>query len=98
MNNDDFFYANGLELGVSPYDFTFKFLRQSPQDNAAGGDNVPSQQNAQFSISMSPTHAKSILAGLLDAVSVYEQTVGKIPLPADQQGKLDETLSKIRKG
>jgi hypothetical protein len=89
MEQENFFYANGLELAVSVFDVTLRFIR-----NGAAPGSVPTQgakpvRFADFSISMSPSHAKAMMVPLVNAIREYEKAHGKIPVEAKDQQAWD---------
>lgn len=92
-----FFYSNGLEISVSPYDITLKFLRQGSPEGAAPGVELQPQKLAELSVAMSPAHAKAMLSGLYTSIMSYEQSVGAIALQADAQKIFDETFAPLLK-
>jgi hypothetical protein len=85
-----FFYANGLELTISVYDITFKFMRNgtlTPELAPTAGQKKSGVQPHvldSFMVSMSPTHAKAILPGLAQAIAQYEAQFGVIPFNESQ--------------
>lgn len=95
--DEQFFYANGLELAVSPYDITLKFLRQGTPEGAAPGVELQPKRIAELSVAMSPVHAKAMLSGLYTAIMGYEESVGAIALPAEAQKTFNETFALLLK-
>ena len=90
-----FFYANSLEVAVSPYDFSLKFSRQGPPENIKSGEPPKPNKLDEFTVSMSPVHAKAMLAGLYRAVGEYEKNVGQIVLPKHQETEYQQTFAKL---
>lgn len=78
-----FFYANAVEVGVTPYDVSLKFMRSgsadAPLTATAVTKNVQLVKIDEFIIGMSPQHAKAMLPSLTSAVAQYEQMYGTIP-------------------
>lgn len=96
-SDNQFFYANGLELAVSPFDITLKFLRQGAPEGAAAGVDLQPKRIAELSVAMSPGHAKAMLAGLYTSIMEYEQKVGEIAVPSETQEKFNETFGPLFK-
>ena len=46
-------------------------------------------------VSMSPVHAKAMLAGLFKTVIDYEKNVGHIVLPKDKETEFNQTFAKL---
>ncbi|MDP1639116.1 MAG: DUF3467 domain-containing protein [Candidatus Nitrotoga sp.] len=91
-----FFYCNSLEIGVSQFDFSLKFIRQGTPVNSKAG-NVTPERVAELTVVMSPAHAKAMLPGFLKAVNDYEKNIGKIAVDKAIQNKFDETFNTINK-
>ncbi|WAC04624.1 MAG: DUF3467 domain-containing protein [Methanoregula sp.] len=71
-------YSNMIQIAYKDDEFTFMFLHQLPQVN---------QARAKAIVSITPTHAKNLLAVLTKTVSDYESKFGTIsPPPADSKG------------
>lgn len=91
--SDDFFYANAMELAVSPYDFSLRFIRNAagqvalPEGVRTG--EVPVVTRASMTVGMSPTHAKAMLPALVNAVLRYEEQLGKLTIPQEMQTAFD---------
>ena len=83
-----FFYANSVEVAVSPFDISLKFMRNGTATletvavHTTPVDATPVVMDA-LTIAMSPSAAKSMLPALLQLISVYEQKFGTIPLPPE---------------
>ena len=99
-----FFYSNGLEIAVSPYDINLKFFRQGTPQSAVVTDplkskalNIQLQKNAELTVAMSPGHAKAMLSALYTSIINYEKSVGPIPLQADAQKIYNDTFAALLK-
>lgn len=86
MSDDkQYFYANSVEVAVTLYDINLKFLRTGTGEVPLNLTNSPVAQQMQpkkvdeFSICMSPQHAKSMLPALTSAIAKYEEIYGVIP-------------------
>ena len=98
MADEKFFYANGSEIGIGPYDLTLKFLRTGTADPR--GQLMPRSEGApkelapialdSMQVSMSPSHGKAILVGLAEALIQYEIKHGTIPCLPETQKKYDD--------
>jgi hypothetical protein len=78
-----FFYANVVEFTMGPFDLTIDFGFKTP-------DQVKRQSpdwDRVARVSMSPSHAKSMLKILLDHIQAYEQQFGMIPSPHYDSGE-----------
>lgn len=72
-------YANSCNLEVSPWDFKFTFgevARSVPPE-------PPAAINEHVTVTMSPQHAKALLAILQQNIITYEHQVGEIKLPSE---------------
>jgi hypothetical protein len=85
-----FFYSNSLELAVSPYDFSLKFLRTGVAAGTTPGNAIVFVPLDEIIIAMSPGHAKAMLSGLYKSVVDYEKTIG--PITIDKAGQ-DEFMN-----
>ena len=93
--DEKFFYTNGVEVGISPYDFSLKFMRNgSPTPEtvkAAAASQAlgasPAMVMETMTIAMSPVHAKAMLPILAQMIATYEQAFGTIALPPDHLAK-----------
>lgn len=92
-----FFYCNGLELAVSPFDFNLKFVRQGAAPNAEPGKMTAPAKLDELMVAMSPAHAKAMLAGLYQSVKDYEANIGHITVTAEDQKKFEETFGPLLK-
>jgi len=90
MSAKNFFYSNNLELGVSPYDFSFKFLRKSAGQDSDSDDNLEPVTDDELIVYMSPSHAKTLIPMLSMAIQEYEKEFGKIPLPPEKSKEFDD--------
>ena len=96
MESDrNFFYANGLEVAVSPYDINLKFLRQGSPENAETGVATQPEKIDEVTVAMSPAHAKAMLPGIFKAIVHYEQTFGSISLESKVEEDFGNTFGKI---
>lgn len=93
-----FFYANSLEVAVSPFDISMKFMRngtetaQKPAATSEINPNAAISVLDAMTVSMSPSHAKAMVPALLRLVQEYEKQFGRIPLGADIQATWDATF------
>jgi hypothetical protein len=79
-------YSNMIQIAYKDDEFTFMFLHQLPQVN---------QARAKAIVSITPTHAKNLLAVLTKTVSDFESKFGAIaPPPADPKGA--ESVTTLR--
>ena len=69
-------YSNMIQIAYKEDEFTFLFLHQLPQVN---------QARAKAVVSITPTHAKNLLAVLTRTMADYEGKFGTIA-PKEQQG------------
>lgn len=93
--DNKFFYANGLEVAVSPFDFNLKFLRQGADSDAVGGAPAATKRLDEIIIGMSPAHAKAMLSGLFTSVSDYEKSFGIINLPNEALNEFNKTFAPL---
>jgi hypothetical protein len=98
-----FFYTNGAEMALSSYDVTIKFLRNGTGtsnigDPAAAPGSVvqPMQPQVldQLSVAMSLSHCKTMVSGMLEMLSAYEEQHGTIPLTSEAKQKWKAQISK----
>ena len=85
-NAGKFFYANGLEVAASPFDFSLKFIRNGTPDafNKPGQNyNVIPVLADKFVVSMSPVLAKLMLKNLTIAIDNYERANSAIVIPKE---------------
>ncbi|MDD1705214.1 MAG: DUF3467 domain-containing protein [Methanoregula sp.] len=75
-------YSNMIQIAYKEDEFTFLFLHQLPQVN---------QARAKAIVSITPTHAKNLLAVLTKTMNDYEQKFGQVSAPKEQQGKENVT-------
>lgn len=103
MDSDgNFFYANALEMAVSQFDFSFRFLRQGaapPKLSVAPGS---AQQTGilrldAMVVGMSPSHAKAMVGAIFKAVREYEKTYGKIPVEKAVEDDYQATFAPLLK-
>jgi hypothetical protein len=71
-------YSNMIQIAYKDDEFTFLFLHQLPQVN---------QARAKAIVSITPTHAKNLLAVLTKTMQDYESKFGTIAVPKEAQGK-----------
>jgi hypothetical protein len=69
-------YSNMIQIAYKEDEFTFLFLHQLPQVN---------QARAKAIVSITPNHAKNLLAVLSKTVTVYESKFGSIKNSTDKQ-------------
>lgn len=69
-------YSNMIQIAYKEDEFTFLFLHQIPGINQAKGKAV---------VSISPTHAKNLLAVLQRTVGEYEQKFRTLDTPQEKQ-------------
>jgi hypothetical protein len=98
MNTDkNFFYANGMELAVSTYDISLKFLRNGSPSNAVPGvPNAPARLD-EIIVAMSPGHAKAMLAGLYKTIVDYEENIGPITIGSAEEVHFMKTFGPLIK-
>lgn len=86
------FYANAIQILVTPWDITMLFGSTSLPENisAPGGPNVRTIRMDAV-IRMSPQHAKSALSALQRMIDSYEERFGTINIPQEevQEGSAD---------
>ena len=86
------FYANAVNLLGSLYDLTMVFRSQSPQVDDMGSPLIINNQPAlsitdEITVRMSPQHAKSLAALLVQQVAQYEEQFHiTLPLPPELEG------------
>ncbi len=78
-------YSNMIQVAYKEDEFTFVFLHQIPAVN---------QARAKAIVSITPTHAKNLLAVLQKTVADFESKFGKITTPADKPG--DGSVTTLR--
>ena len=82
-----FFYANAVEVALSAYDFSFRFMRQGPPmpgkklGEPGGQQQVEAVLFDAFTVAMSPSHAKAVMNALIENIRTYEAAFGPIPMP-----------------
>lgn len=76
-------YSNMIQIAYKEDEFTFVFLHQLPQVN---------QARAKAIVSITPNHAKNLLAVLTKTVADYEGKFGAIRTPEDKQ-KIDNVTT-----
>ena len=69
-------YSNMIQIAYKEDEFTFLFLHQLPQVN---------QARAKAIVSITPNHAKNLLAVLTKTVADFESKFGTINSPPDKQ-------------
>ena len=97
-----FFYTNGMEVAVSGYDLSINFLRQGGV--ATKGQKLGDAPQIativeldRMVVSMSISHAKSMLAALFAAVENFEKEIGPIPLQKPAQTAYENAIAQIKK-
>jgi hypothetical protein len=66
------YYCNIMQLEASDYDFNFKFGIKKKRNEPV------SEEDFDFSVIMSPQHAKRLLMALNDVLVKYENAFGPI--------------------
>ena len=98
MDSDGkFFYTNAMEVAVSVYDFTFKFIRQGAAPPKPGATQAAVLRLDEMAVSMSPAHAKAMLSGIFKAVLDYEKQFGHIALEKETEQQFAQTFGSILK-
>jgi len=77
------YYANMVHVTSSPYDVTLDFSFR-PSAYHSRGDETPDVR-----VTMSSSHAKSLLEVLADRIAHYEEHYGVIPSPHRSDGMGD---------
>ncbi|HOX34604.1 MAG TPA: DUF3467 domain-containing protein [Methanoregulaceae archaeon] len=75
-------YSNMIQVAYKDDEFTFVFLHQIPAVN---------QARAKAIVSITPRHAKNLLAVLSKTMADYEAKFGKIDTPSEKQGESSVT-------
>jgi hypothetical protein len=75
-------YSNMIQIAYKDDEFTFMFLHQLPQVN---------QARAKAIVSITPNHAKNLLAVLTKTVADFESKFGTIAPPKDTKGNENVT-------
>lgn len=75
--NLDPVYSNMIQIAFKDDEFTMMFLHQLPSVN---------QAKAKAIVSISPAHAKKLLAALDKGIKDYEEKFGPISHPAQNNG------------
>jgi len=78
-------YSNMIQIAYKEDEFTFLFLHQLPQVN---------QARAKAIVSITPTHAKNLLAVLTKTMADYEGKFGTVNAPKEPQS--DGTVTTLR--
>jgi hypothetical protein len=78
-------YSNMIQIAYKEDEFTFVFLHQIPAVN---------QARAKAIVSITPTHAKNLLAVLQKTMADYEEKFGKITAPVEKHG--DGSVTTLR--
>lgn len=93
------FYSNSSKVMATAYDIGIIFDRtrapEVPATVTKSSQVVPVIAES-LEVSMSPSHAKAVVIGLLNAVLDYEKNIGSIPLPADKQTAFDDLLARVK--
>lgn len=71
-----FFYANVMEAHLGAFDFTIDFGFREPNER---------NPSRQVRVSMSLSHAKTMLPILARLIATYEQQFGTIPAPGYEE-------------
>lgn len=96
------FYANALDVAVSPYDLTLRFARNMPPAHGLGKSEASEEvltpvRGGEIAVLTSPTHAKAILSALIVGLLRYEKDIGPVALPTEQTRKLQDALREATK-
>ena len=76
------FYANTLNIGTTPWDFTLFYGSISLPESIGGGSGVAETHIAiDAVIRMSPQHAKAAANAMTQAVDIWEDRYGEIHIP-----------------
>jgi len=98
--NNKFFYTNTSKMAASPYDVTILFERSSPptipSTPLANKEYIPVVSDV-LEVSMSPAHAKAVVIGLLNTLSVYEKTFGKIAMEPQKDQEFKSIIATLSK-
>jgi hypothetical protein len=89
-----FFYANALELSVSPYDCSLRFVRNEVDQGQTPmtGSAIKFHEADTLTVCMSAAHLKAMLPSLLSAVVDYEKNFGKLGLLPELQTAFDKVF------
>lgn len=85
-------YANQVRINVQVTDFTVIFMVNDDQ----GTDRVKIMDKA--AVRLPPVAAKILALQLHSIIEIYEQTNGKIPLPANFDKYLEDAKSRLIAG
>jgi len=100
-SNKKYFYSNTSKIMGTPYDISLLFERSSAPEVT---ENSPKQKTVEavvvdsVEVSMSPSHAKAVASGLLQALIKYENQFGKIAMPPEKNKELNTLISQLTKG
>jgi hypothetical protein len=101
MSEEKFFYANGVEAQAGTYDITVKFLRVGSPTvlQVTGTMNVREAKPElleTLSVSMAPSHAKSMMAALAAGIVAYEKGVGgKVQVSAAVEKAFQDAIARL---
>jgi hypothetical protein len=99
--NKKFFYSNTSKVVSSPYDVTVIFERSSAPDlpvkPKATDVFVPIVAEV-MEVSMSPSHAKAVITGLLHVLVGYEQQFGMVNMPKEKNEEFNALIAQVKKG
>lgn len=87
METEKFFYANGVRVTASPWDVNLTFSRNIANSNAGETTEVDSS-----TVSMSVSHAKSLLVILYEMLKQVESDLGPAPLPPEFRERFDRAF------
>lgn len=76
-------YANRIQVAYKEDEFTFMFLHEIPGTN---------QARAKAIVSITPKHAKNLLAVLSKSMKDYEEKFGSIQPPQEKGGSTNVTM------
>lgn len=76
-------YANRIQVAYKEDEFTFMFLHEIPGTNQARAKSI---------VSITPKHAKNLLAILARSMKDYEEKYGAIQAPSEKAGDTNVTM------
>lgn len=88
----NFFYCNSLELATSPFDISFRFIRNEVPIGRPHGSETSGEVADSVTVVMSPQHAKATIGALVNAIRTYEKQFGELHLPKDAQALYEQVL------
>ncbi|TAJ45059.1 DUF3467 domain-containing protein [Methanofollis fontis] len=76
-------YANRIQVAYKEDEFTFIFLHEIPGTNQARAKSI---------VSITPRHAKNLIAVLSRSMKDYEEKFGTIQAPSEKSGETNVTM------